>query len=141
MRKCRRNSGRNVLEPAPADAGLLFPDVSGLAYTHPAVSFFTSAGAGCLSMSINPGQAGSNGVTGSGQTLTSGPLLVPPSPQQSLSLHEALPTDDPFSATCSSAPILGPQPFSLTAGQRAHAFIYAVPNDPTLRGLILPFGN
>jgi hypothetical protein len=121
---------------------LLFPDLSGLAYTHPAVSFFTSAGAGCLSMSLNPGQAGLNGVTGeNGHSSTSGPLLVPPSSEQAFTLHEGSPADDPFSATCTSPPILGPLPLSLAAGQRAHAFIYAVPSDPTLRGLILPFGD
>jgi len=132
----------NALEAAPADAGLLFPDVSGLAYTHPAVSFFASAGAGCLSMSLNPGQAGLNGVTGElGHTVVSGPLLVPPSAQQSFTLHEGLPTDDPFSATCTSPPILGPLPLSLAAGQRAHAFMYAVTSDPVLKGLILTFGD
>jgi hypothetical protein len=93
-------------------------------------------------MSLNPGQAGLNGVTGElGHTVVSGPLLVPPSAQQSFTLHQGLPTDDPFSATCTSPPILGPLPLSLAAGQRAHAFIYAVPSDPVLKGLILPFGD
>ncbi len=36
------------LVDAPADASLLFLSVEGLVYTHPGVTFFTSAGKGCL---------------------------------------------------------------------------------------------
>jgi hypothetical protein len=130
-----------VLAEAPPDSGLLFLDVSGLAYTHPAVSFFTSAGDGCLSPPDFGDQAVVSGVTGDGGTYYRGPLLVTPAPGLALSLHPGTQDDDPFAAKCDSAPILGPQPFSLAAGQRSHAFIYARPGDPALRALILPFGK
>lgn len=134
--------GMSPMMPVPPEGALLFADLLGLTYTHPGVTFWASAGDGCLSQAGFDGLGAFLGVTGeSGGIWYEGPLPVDPGTGLELTLHEAHQGDDPFAATCDAPPIHGPVQFDIAAGEGAHLFIYATPGDPTLRSLILPFGD
>ena len=127
--------------PAVADRGLLFLDLTGLIDTHPeALKFFVSAGDGCLTQPDFPTLAQESGVE-NGSWGYQGPLAVTPGDNLQLTLHAAEPGNDPFAFRCDTPTIYGPVPFSLGAGQRSHLILYAIPGDPTVRSMILPFGD
>jgi hypothetical protein len=135
----RNPQGFAMMEPPPGKA-LLFVDIEALAGTHDPVSFYMSAGDGCLTQ---PGFAGLAQTTGVGDNMFGfqGPLEVVPGEGLVLTLHEAKPDDDHFAVRCDSPPLNQPVPFSMAAGDRAHLIFYAVPGDPAIRTLILPFGD
>lgn len=127
---------------APADGALLFLSVEGLVHTHSGVTFFTSAGKGCLNQPGFDGLAQLSGVTGeSGGRYYEGPLSVAPTSDMAITLHPGSQSDDAFSARCDSDPIHGPIPFSIGAGERTHLLLYSLPDEDQIRSLVLPFGE
>jgi hypothetical protein len=122
------------------DRGLLFLDLGPLVDTHDPVAFYLSGGDGCLTQPDFPTLAQVSSV-GDNSWGYEGPLAVTPGTDLQLTLHEAKEGDDPFQVRCDTQPIAGPVPFSLEAGQRSHLILYSVPGDPTIRSLILPFGE
>ena len=128
------------LMQSPPGTGLLFLSVNSLVHTHDPVDFYLSAGEGCMTQPGFAGLAQTSGV-GDNSFGYQGPLEVTPGDNLELTLHALPPNDDPFAQKCDSAPIAGPWPFTLEAGQRAHLILYAIPGDPTIRSIILPFGD
>jgi hypothetical protein len=131
--------GLGLLDPLP-DRGLLFLDIEGFGRTHDPVDFYLSAGDGCLTQpgfETLPQQSG----VGDNSWGYQGPLAVTPGTKLELTLHAVPEGDDPFAQTCDSVPIAGPFPFSLQAGERSHLILHAIPGDPTIRALIVPFGD
>lgn len=130
---------------APPDGALLFLDLGGLVYTHPGVSFFTSAGKGCLTQPDIPTLAQLSGVRGGADGSYSwgyeGPLAVEPGVGNPLTLHAGDQQTDPFTVQCDTPPIHGPVPFNIAPGGRSHFLLYAVPGENQLRSLVLPFGD
>ncbi len=70
-----------------------------------------------------------------------GPLGVEPGEGLQLTLHTGDQQTDVFGFQCDTPPIFGPLAFDLPAGGRSHLLLYATPDDPALRALILPFGH
>jgi len=127
---------------AEPDAGrsLLFLTVNALVHTHDPIDFYISAGDGCLTQPGFAGLAQTSGV-GDNSWGYEGPLEVIPDDNLELTLHQVPAGDDPFTQKCDGPPIAGPWPLALAAGQRAHLILYSIPGDPTIRSLILPFGD
>ncbi len=134
------NGGFYPLIEAPPDKGLLFLTVNSLVNVHDPLTFYMSAGDGCLTQPGFEGLAQTSSVADNAWGYQ-GPLAVTPGTNLELTLHEARVDDDPFAVQCDTPPIAGPWPFSLEAGQRSHLILYAIPGDPTVRSIILPFGD
>jgi len=140
-------SGGEVLEPIADGGAYLAVDTSGLAFTHESVLLYASVGTGCLTQpDFRPGNptgltpiAQPIGVTGeSGGEAFHGPLWVDPGADRELTLHRA--TEPTASALCEGAPVGGPIPLSLRAGERAHLLLYSRLG-AELMSMVLPFGE
>lgn len=131
--------GFPMMAPLPGK-GLLFVSVNSLVHTHDPVGFYMSTGDGCLTQPDFPTLAQTSGV-GDNSWGYEGPLAVAPGTNLELTLHAVPKDDDPFTQKCESPPIAGPWPLSLEAGQRSHLILYAIPGDPSIRSVILPFGD
>ena len=107
--------------------------------THDPVAFYISGGEGCLTQPGFAGLAQASSVADNAWGYE-GPLEVTPGDLE-ITLHEVPAGDDPFAQKCDSEPIAGPWPSSLDAGERAHLILYAIPGDPTIRSIIVPFGD